>query len=327
GEEIAAVHAPCRAAVVTDSNVAPLYADRVETALRAAGFDFDLTVIPAGEEHKNIESFYLIQRHWAQIGLTRSDLAVALGGGVIGDLCGFSAAAYQRGIPFVQAPTTLLSAVDASVGGKTAIDLPEGKNMVGAFHQPLRVLCDTSAFSTLPEARWQDGAAEMIKHAVIADQALFTLMASGAWRGKTEDAVAQNVNIKRSFVVGDEKDKGKRQLLNFGHTIGHAIEHLSGYKLMHGQGVAIGMACETRAARKMGLTSLHESEIMEALSQNGLPVSTDFPVEEIIRVVSHDKKRQNRYISVIVPEKIGAARLHQLAPDEIRDYVTLGISA
>ena len=318
-------HQPCRAVVAADSTVAPLYLDKALRSLRQAGFLADSFVFPAGEEHKNAETYLALQSFLIRSGMTRSDLLVALGGGVTGDLTGFAAATYQRGIPFVQVPTTLLCAVDASVGGKTAIDLPEGKNMVGAFHQPLLVICDTETFGTLPEIRRQDGAAEMLKHGVLADEELFRTLAQGAWADRTEELVQRNIEIKRSFVVGDEKDKGRRQLLNFGHTIGHAAEWLSGFSLSHGQAVAVGMVAETRAARKMGLTKLDEEIILKGARQNGLPVSFDASVGDMLDAVLRDKKRLGGAVGVCVPLRLGEARLHMLPLDALSDYIEMGL--
>lgn len=326
GEKTAQVHAPCRAVIVTDSTVAPLYLNRALDSLKRAGFEADSFVMPAGEENKNAETYIAVQRFLIRSGLTRSDLLVALGGGVVGDMAGFAAATYQRGIPFVQVPTTLLCAVDASVGGKTAIDLPEGKNMVGAFHQPLLVVCDTETFGTLPEERWHDGAGEMLKHGVLRDGEMFGLLAQGCWRDRTDELVERNIGIKRSFVVGDEKDRGKRQLLNFGHTIGHAAELLSRFSLPHGHAVAAGMVAETRAARKMGLTKLDEAIILEGVRANGLPADTGFSADDVLAAVLRDKKRLGGAIGVCVPLELGEAELYMLPVSQLRDYVEMGLN-
>ena len=325
GEETERVHRPCRAVVITESNVAPLYLDRALDSLRQAGFEAEGFVFPAGEEHKTVDTYIAIQRKLVQLGLTREDLLVALGGGVTGDMTGFAAATYQRGIPFVQVPTTLLCAVDASVGGKTAIDLPEGKNMVGAFHQPILVLCDPDTFRTLPEQRWQDGAAEMLKHGVIADGDLFRRLKEGRWREDAAELVERNVAIKRSFVVGDEKDRGKRQLLNFGHTIGHAVEALSHFSLSHGQAVAIGMIAETRAARRMGWTELNEEILLEAAEKNGLPTRTEYTPGQVLDIALRDKKRRSDTLGVVVPLGLGAARLEQVPVNLLPEYLEKGL--
>ena len=327
GEELRAVHVPCRAAVVTDSDVAPLYLAQALAALRGAGFEPVHFVFPAGEASKTAETWLSIQRFLIRSGLTRADLLVALGGGVTGDLAGFAAATYQRGIPFVQVPTTLLGAVDASVGGKTGVDLPEGKNLVGAFHQPLLVVCDTDTFATLPERCLRDGAAEMLKHGVLADADLFEKVASGRWRDDLPALVQRNVEIKCGFVAGDERDRGRRQLLNFGHTVGHALEVLSGYTLSHGEAVAVGMAAETRAARKMGLTNLSETIILKGAEANGLPAACGFSFAEVYQAALRDKKRTDERITVCVPLRLGEAALHSLSLDAFADYLEKGLTA
>ena len=313
---------PEKIMIVTDTNVGPLYSGQV---LKALGqFSFQVYTVPSGESNKTPETLLGILRALAQFGMTRSDLVLALGGGVIGDMSGFAAAVFQRGMRFIQCPTTLLSAVDASVGGKTAVDLPEGKNMIGAFHQPSMVICDIQTFRTLPEMRFADGAAEMIKHAVITDPNLFERMRDQAWKRNIESTVAANVEIKSSFVLGDERDQGKRQFLNFGHTIGHAVEAWSGFSLSHGQAVAIGMVMETRAAKRSGMTQMDESALIKVLLENGLPTETEATTEDILHYALHDKKRRNSEVSVVVPEKIGKARLQQLDMEAFKQYIEAG---
>ena len=315
---------PASVLIVTDDHVAERYLNSLAEAL--SGYArIGSCVIPSGEEHKTPETLIRLVREMSRSGLTRSDLVIALGGGVVGDTAGFAAAVYQRGIRFVQCPTTLLSAVDASVGGKTAVDLPEGKNLIGAFHQPSMVLCDTDTFRSLPELRVADGAAEMIKHGVIADSALFETMRSGQWKTAVTDAVIRNVEIKQSFVVGDERDTGRRQLLNFGHTLGHAVEALSGFTLSHGQSVAVGMVMETRAARRLGMTDFDETVIEDALRSNGLPVTAPYTAEEIRQFALRDKKRSSGGVQVAVPVRLGMAELRRLEMDPFLRYIEAGV--
>ncbi len=327
GRLLADVHAPCRAAVVTDSNVAPLYAPRLEASLRQSGFTPCRFTFPAGEASKQLSTFSDAVRFLAGNGVTRADLVITLGGGVAGDLGGFAAACWQRGISFAQVPTSLLCAVDASVGGKTAVDLPEGKNLVGAFHQPCAVICDPGTFQTLDSLRMADGAAESVKHGLIADAGLFSDMKSGAWRQDLSRTVERNVLVKRAFVVGDEHDRGQRQLLNFGHTIGHAVEALSDYQLSHGQAVAIGMAAETRAARRMGFGSVHEDEVIEALDAAGLPHVCPFSSAEVEAVALGDKKRAGDTITVGALRAVGEGFLEKLDLASFRRFVALGVDA
>ena len=233
--------------VVTDSNVAPHYLQRACASLRQAGFAVCSVEIPAGESSKNLENFGLLLRVLAQKRLTRTDTVVALGGGVTGDLAGFAAASYLRGVRLVQVPTTLLAMVDSSVGGKTAVDLPEGKNLVGAFHQPALVLCDTDTLDTLPEAVFREGCAEVIKTAILFDRPLFRQLAQQGTGFDREDVIARCVAHKRDIVAEDEFENGSRRLLNLGHTVGHAVEKCSGYTVSHGAAVAIGTAVMARA--------------------------------------------------------------------------------
>ncbi len=314
---------PSSVMIVTDSIVGPLYLDHTLHSL-GERFETHSHVLPAGEENKTPESVIGIVRSMAKAEMTRSDLVIALGGGVVGDMAGFAAAIYQRGMRFIQVPTTLLSAVDASVGGKTAVDLPEGKNLMGAFHQPSMVVCDTDTFKTLPEMRMADGAAEMIKHGILADASLFDRMRSGLWRREIADTVIRNMDIKRHYVTEDEHDHGLRQCLNFGHTIGHALEAWSGFTLSHGQAVAIGMVMETRAARRLGISSFHEAPIKETLQANGLPITAKADPNVLYPYILHDKKRKANGITVVIPDEIGKARLYTLRAEDVPAYLAAG---
>ena len=327
GQLLLQVHGPCRTAVVTDSRVGALYGDRAERALEKAGFSPCRFTFPAGEASKRLSTFEAAVRFFAAHGITRTDLVVTLGGGVAGDLGGFAAACWQRGVPFVQVPTSVLCAVDASVGGKTAVDLEEGKNLVGAFHQPVMVVCDTAAFETLDDACIADGAAESVKHGLIADEALLARMRSGAWLRDMDRTVEQNVLVKRGFVVGDERDRGRRQLLNFGHTIGHAVETLSRYSLSHGQAVAIGMAAETRAARRMGFGGVDADEVIDVLKACGLPAVCPYPAEQVYRAALGDKKRAGDRVTVGALRRAGEGFLQTLDLADFSRFVTAGVEA
>ena len=242
GIEAAALGKASKVCIVSDSNVFPLYGQKVTERLQEAGFTVGSYVFPAGEQHKNAETFLSLLNELASMQLTRTDLIVALGGGVVGDLAGFAAACYLRGIRFIQVPTTLLAAVDSSVGGKTAIDLAAGKNLAGAFWQPSLVLCDTDTLNTLPQEIFRDGCAEVIKYAILYDPALFKELMLSALDFDRESVIARCVEWKRDVVMEDEFDTGSRMKLNLGHTIGHGVEARSEFAISHGQGVSIGMA-------------------------------------------------------------------------------------
>ena len=250
-------------------------------------------------------------------------MLVALGGGVTGDLTGFAAAVYLRGVPFVQAPTTLLAMVDASVGGKTAVNLNAGKNLAGAFHQPSFVLIDPDTLDTLPSETLSDGLAEAIKCGVISDRALFGFLSEGFHPADAEEVIARCVAMKRDLVEKDERDTGERQLLNFGHTIGHAIERASGYGISHGQAVAIGMLLEARGAEAVGFAeeSCAESS-RSALLRNKLPVSCPYPAEALIEAMLRDKKVRSGRIQLALPRRIGHCALYEIDVDALGSFLT-----
>ncbi|MCL2036912.1 MAG: 3-dehydroquinate synthase [Oscillospiraceae bacterium] len=352
-----------KAFIITDNVVNSLYADRTEESLKSAGYSVERFIFANGEHSKNIGTYIGIINALAMANLTRSDVVVALGGGVVGDIAGFAAATYLRGVKFVQIPTTLLAMVDSSVGGKTAVnlqisspsssqkadlqvmsgkaelvggknqintssppreavenneqvmsgkaDLVGGKNQVGAFYQPDLVLCDYETLETLSEAVFKDGCAEVIKHAVIRSAELFELLKQPIMP-QIEDIIARNVTIKRDVVAVDEKDTGVRQLLNFGHTVGHGIEKYSGYGVTHGSAVAIGMALESFGEER--------AKIIEMLKGFGLPYETDILPEQLINAAFSDKKRDGSKITVVSVEKIGESRLKSLKMEELHDY-------
>lgn len=322
GAEIAKRIRPCKAAVITDTTVEKLYAEQVEKSLAEAGFSTCRFAFPAGEGSKHIGTLSDILEFLAEEEVTRQDIIVALGGGVTGDMAGFAAAVYQRGIRFVQVPTTFLAAVDSSVGGKTAIDLKAGKNMAGAFYQPHLVLCDVDTLDTLPEETFADGIAETLKYGVIGDKDLFEKTASGEFRRNLEEIIEICVKMKRDIVMEDEFDTGLRQLLNLGHTLGHAIEKKSGFTLTHGHAVAIGMHLIAKAAEEKGLAEAGLAEkIKVALENNNLPVSTVYTAEEITEGVLKDKKRRGGEISFVFPTKIGHCEIVKIPVDEVTELV------
>lgn len=312
------------AALIADGNAGRHYGEAVAASLAAAGYRVCRYTVTPGEESKNGQEFLRLLSFCARENLTRSDVAVALGGGVVGDLAGFVAASYLRGIAFVQIPTTLLAMVDSSVGGKTAIDLPEGKNLAGAFYQPRLVLCDPDTLDTLSPAIRADGLAEAVKYGVLRSPSLFAALRSGA--PAAEDVIAECVGIKRDLVDADEHDTGARQLLNLGHTVGHAIEALSHFGITHGHGVAAGMAIVTRAAEAHGDCPAGTAAALEdALRHNGLPTGTDYALTALMGAMQHDKKRTGGRITLIIPREIGRCERKQLAMDALADYLAPGM--
>jgi len=332
GESLAPVIGPCRLGLVVDSTVAPLYLDTVTDSLRRAGYDAAVYIYPAGEAHKNFDTLAEILEFLASRQLTRSDCVAALGGGVCGDMAGLAAALYLRGVRYVQLPTTLLAAVDSSVGGKTAIDLKGGKNLAGAFLQPSAVICDTDTLRTLPPAVFADGAAEAVKTAVLSDAGLFNCMEDGGLQLlEPAPVIAACVKYKAGVVERDEKEQGERKLLNLGHTVGHAIEKCSGYTIPHGHAVAAGLAVITRAARGLGWMSedavkQHDGDrVCSALEALGLPISTDFSAGELAEAALADKKRRGDIISIVVPRGIGDCFLKTIPVTELKAVFQAGL--
>ena len=321
GAYCASLFAPGKKAVViTDTHVAPLYLERISTSLRNAGFDVTSCAFPAGEPSKRLSTIEGIYGHMAQAHITRSDFAVALGGGVTGDMAGFAAASYLRGIPFVQVPTTLLSQVDSSVGGKTGVDLPQGKNLVGAFWQPSFVLIDPDTLNTLSPHFFADGMGEVIKYGCIKSRALFDLLIETEdITSIMEDVIYRCVDIKRDVVERDEFDTGERALLNFGHTFGHALEKLHQYQgLSHGAAVGIGMVMMARLGEKAGFTAPGTADkIAAALEKYHLPVHSDLPLSQIVEATASDKKSTGSSINLVLLKDIGESFVHKVARSDL----------
>lgn len=307
--------AGAKAAVISDSNVFPIYGERALASLREAGFAPSSFVFPAGEGSKQLSTVGDMLGFLAQQGLTRSDFLVALGGGVTGDMAGFAAACYLRGVSFVQVPTSLLAQVDSSVGGKTAVDLPQGKNLAGAFHQPSLVLIDPDTLGTLPPLFFSDGMGEVIKYGCIRSRALFeTLRDAADLRPQMESILFSCVDCKREIVEHDEFDTGERMVLNFGHTLGHALEKAHGYTgLTHGAAVGIGMALIARLGEHMGLTEDGTAEqIASLLEKYSLPVSDSAPLDQIVEATALDKKGLGGDLRIVLLHTIGDSFVHRL---------------
>ncbi len=324
GEEIRSCTRARRCAVIAGENVFPLYGETALQSLHAAGFETAELVLPAGEATKCLLHYGELLSFLAQNRFTRTDCVIALGGGVTGDLTGFAAATYQRGMSFVQVPTTLLAAVDSSVGGKTAIDLPEGKNQVGAFYQPSLVLCDTDTLSTLPQRELMAGYAEVIKYAVLGDKMLFETLQN--LDHEVPQVIETCVRHKAKIVSEDERDTGLRRLLNLGHTFGHAVESRSGYALLHGEAVSIGMAMICRAACARGLLSKVDSEaVAELLRKYDLPTETAYTADELYDTMLLDKKFSGGRLHLVVPREIGCCDIVPVTPDELRFWLEAGL--
>lgn len=317
-----------RVAIVSDTNVAPLYLSAAESTLKSNGFEVSSYVFPAGEDSKSGETYLSLLNYLSEIKLTRADALIALGGGVVGDLTGFAAATFLRGIALIQIPTSLLACVDSSVGGKTAIDLAAGKNLAGAFYQPNLVLCDPALLQTLPEDIFADGCAEVIKYGMIGSKSLLDFLSDAPAREHLEQVIAECVAMKRDIVESDEFDTGKRQLLNMGHTFAHSIEALSEYRISHGSAVAIGMHIITRAAIKKGLCDEACLRVLERLLQKyGLPMRCPYRAEELSEKALSDKKRSGDCITLVVPTDVGRCELMPVPVSELVSWAREGLEA
>jgi 3-dehydroquinate synthase len=300
--------------IVTDNIVAGFHLEKIKSVLRSAGFEPKSVIVPAGEEHKTLETISLLWKSFLENGLDRKSTVIALGGGVVGDMAGFAASTYMRGINWIGVPTTLLSMVDASLGGKTGFDLPEGKNLVGAFHPPKLVLADPSLLLTLSDRELRSGMAEVIKHGIISDPELFEMCARGlGWvKGNLEEIVKRAMAVKIKVIEDDPYERGFRAALNLGHTVGHAVELVSRFELRHGEAIAIGMAAEAAYSARVGLATQGVVEaVQDSLSALNLPIAIpqEMPREEIIRAMRMDKKKNAKVIRFALPVEIGRVEL------------------
>jgi 3-dehydroquinate synthase len=336
-EGLAGAYPRARTVIVTDVNVAPLHADRLVAALWTGGVDTSLIVLPPGEETKSWDGLADLSDRLLALELDRGDVITALGGGVIGDLTGFAAAIYKRGIDFVQIPTTLLAQVDSSVGGKTAIDTPRGKNLIGAFHQPRRVLADLDVLKTLPARELRCGYAEIIKYGLLGDFAFFErLEREGAAVLALEPealayAVHRSVEMKAEIVADDETEQGRRALLNLGHTFGHALEAETGFggALLHGEAVGVGMALAFRFSADLSLCSSQDSaRATAAIAAAGLPTTLSqvraqpFPAERLIAHMQQDKKAEGGRLTLVLAHAIGEAFVAKgVEPDKLKRFL------
>jgi 3-dehydroquinate synthase len=317
------------AVIITDDNVSLLYEPMVRKSLEKAGFKVLTFVFKNGENNKSPDTLINILNFLAGSKITRSDFIIALGGGICGDMAGFAAGVYLRGIKYIQIPTTFLAAVDSSVGGKTAVNLTAGKNLAGLFYQPEIVICDTDTFNTLDDLTFTDGVSEAVKHGFILDEEFFRKL-----KGRTRleymndivEIVARNVEIKGEVVESDEFETGRRQLLNFGHTAGHAIEKCTAHKISHGKAVAAGMIIMTKAAYKKGFCNTdYSGEIIEAFSGFNDVINLDYNAEELYEAGLSDKKRAGGNINIIIPERMGKCIVKTIEAAELLDVFKAGL--
>ncbi len=334
GDVIKALLGDVRTCIVADRIVADLYAERLACALQRSGLVTSLVSFPAGEQHKTFTVLAHMLEDIAAARLSRGDCIVALGGGVTGDMAGLAAALYLRGCHVVQIPTSLLAMVDSSVGGKTAVNLAAGKNLAGAFMQPEAVIADIDLLTSISPDLFRDSCGEMIKHGVLADEALFERLSCAPVSADPQhldelvDIVARNVEIKRDVVAADEREHGLRQSLNLGHTIGHAIEAASNYHLGHGSSVAAGLCCMARACAHRGWCANEVPARIEACCTTyGLPTSTEVSPRELMRYLMHDKKRSSQGFNIVVPVRIGATEIKFVSYDTMYELVCAGCTS
>ena len=315
---------PSRICVIADSNTAVLYLDHLKQELQKLNLPVVVHQIPSGEEYKNLDTVSKIYDTLSRSCFDRDDMIIALGGGVTGDIAGFAAATYLRGIRhLVQIPTTLLAQVDSSVGGKTGVDLPQGKNLVGAFRQPDLVLIDPEVLGTLPEKVFASGMAEVVKYGCIWDPEILEIVQSNDHKNQLEQLIGRCVKIKITVVEEDELEEGLRRILNFGHTIGHGVEKLGNFtELSHGEAVSIGMAAAAKMGEHIGFTRKGCSEeLISILRSQGLPVSFEFPMEEVYQAMLSDKKKQGDSINFIFIEDFGKNRVEKMPVEELKNIM------
>lgn len=322
------IHPPTEVRLVADKSILTSIGHHFVRALEKAGYIITVDQIVSGEKSKSVKTWQKLMERWAAARFNRHDLVLSLGGGTIGDLAGFSAATYMRGVPFVQVPTTLLSAIDASVGGKTALNLKTGKNLVGVFTQPKAVFCDPMLFSSLPSIEWQNGLAELIKIAWVADPLLFERLKDHPLQPTDEDlteVLAAAIRAKAGLVTADVRDNGPRQYLNFGHSLGHAIETISDFQIPHGQAVAMGMGEAVRLAYDHQYCNQDTCDaLLNALTTAGLPNTSPFALYELAPVMLLDKKADDQHVTLILPEALGQMQRVEIPKKDLSGFLTRG---
>ena len=325
GEAVKNLLSPEKCVIVTDDTVDALYASAAEKSLKAQGIAVSRFVFPHGEQSKCFDTYIKLINFLAENGLSRTDSVIALGGGVTGDLAGFAAATYLRGVSLVQIPTTLLSMVDSSVGGKTAIDLDAGKNLCGAFYQPNLVLCDTDTLKTLPDEYFTDGCAEVIKYGCLGNGQLLSHLEALGKSFDPDYVIPTCVSMKAEIVSADEFDRGGRQILNLGHTAGHALEKLSNFKISHGRAVAMGMCIIAESAAKAGYcTKECAKRITDLISSFGFELRHGFDPAALLPLFENDKKRTGSSITAVIPTNFGKSELFKMTTEEFKGFIITG---
>lgn len=313
-------------AIITDDTVDMLYSAKVMCALRDGGYQVCKFVFPHGEASKNLSVVHDVYSFLCEHQITRTDVIIALGGGVVGDLAGFAAATYLRGIDFIQIPTTFLAMIDSSVGGKTGVDIPQGKNLIGAFWQPVLVVCDPLTLTTLPAETYADGIAEAVKYGAILDEKLFGILENNRLEQYQDHVICRCIELKKQVVEQDERDQGQRQCLNFGHTFGHAIEKYSNFSLSHGKGVAIGMVMMAKACENAGITPAGTSvRLIRCLNNYHLPCTYPIPLDILCENCMGDKKRSGSKITLCVLKRIGEYALYPIEAENLSSFAGGGL--
>lgn len=324
GNYISNITQPCKVLILSDENVAKLYIKKLRENLEKSGFKVSEFIIKPGEKSKTLFTAMKIYEKMASDFISRSDMIISLGGGIVSDIAGFAAATYLRGIKFVSIPTSLLAQIDASIGGKNGVNLSFGKNLVGTFYSPKLVLVDSNLLLTLPEKELKCGIAEAIKCGCIKDEKLFEIFENENFENNIDEVIKRSIEVKKQLAEKDEFDSGERKLLNFGHTLGHAYEFLGNFeRLSHGEAVAIGMSEITKISEKFGLTKEETSKrLAEVLKKNSLPVSSNFAKKDVLKAVLHDKKISGSFIDLVVLKGIGSGFIHRISCSKINDFLS-----
>lgn len=324
GEMLKDIHNTCKVLIVSDDTVSALYGSEIKKSLEQVGFTVYSYDFPHGEDSKTMDTVSQIVEYAAECELTRTDLFLALGGGIPGDVTGFASSIFLRGVDFVQVPTTVLSAVDSSVGGKTGVNLSLGKNLAGAFHQPIAVFLNTDFFNSLPKDIYSQGLAEAIKYGMIMDEELFDIFEGGNYHIK--DICKKCIEDKAVIVKQDEYEKNIRRILNYGHTPAHGIEKLSGYSISHGSAVAIGMVIMTKISEEKGMCEKGTSErVIRLLESEDLPTKCDYDADSLAKAALSDKKRAGDKVNLVLITKIGNAEVVPVSMDKLKEYFEIGL--